>query len=179
MKGVLSWLVSRACRAGIQEVFVLLSCSSRPSTKYFFPTVHYFNSCFPSAQLLGRKSCRAACLWMSGLPLRECPWKKEETNGKLDISEEPQIIIMWLWVRISDGSGGRGGMFARNSRVEEGGRYGGLGAVSTEICVNRFGLADSLYQGGLDTKRSHARLLFGSHEISPIIFTDKTQAIQW
>jgi hypothetical protein len=46
----------------------------------------------------------------------------------------------------ADGSGGRGGMFARNQSmslyiVEEGGRYGGWGALSIEISVIRFGLA--------------------------------------
>ncbi len=39
--------------------------------------------------------------------------------------------------------------------------------IYTEICVNRFGLADSLYQRGLNTNRSQARL-FGYHETSPI-----------
>jgi hypothetical protein len=74
-------------------------------------------------------------------------------------------------------------MFARNSRVSlyisRGGReIGGWGALSTEICANWFGLADSLYQRGLNTKRPHACVLFRSHETSPIIFTDKTQEIQ-
>jgi len=33
MKGIMPWLIRWACRA-LQEIF---GCSSRPSTKYFFP----------------------------------------------------------------------------------------------------------------------------------------------
>ncbi len=39
-----------------------LGCSSRPSTKYFFPAVHYFNFFVPSPSKLGRPPCWAACL---------------------------------------------------------------------------------------------------------------------
>ncbi len=53
----------------VQEIFVqCLSCSSRPSTKYFFLAEHYFNAFTPSAQqagqpaVLGRLSL-SVCLW--------------------------------------------------------------------------------------------------------------------
>jgi hypothetical protein len=37
MKGVLPWLVRWALHAGTRDFFPVLGCSSRASTKYFFP----------------------------------------------------------------------------------------------------------------------------------------------
>ncbi len=38
----------------VQDIFVLLDCSSRPDTTYFFSTVHYFNAFVPIAQQAGQ-----------------------------------------------------------------------------------------------------------------------------
>jgi hypothetical protein len=38
-----------------------LSCSSQPSTRYFFLTIRFFTSFVPIAQQAGRQSCRIAC----------------------------------------------------------------------------------------------------------------------
>ncbi len=62
MKGVLPWLVRWACHAGTRDFLSCVGCSSRPSTKYFFITIHYFTSLSPSPSKLGRQSC-----WVAGL----------------------------------------------------------------------------------------------------------------
>ncbi len=46
----------------VQEFFSCLGCSSRPSTKYFFLTIYYYNLYVPSPSKLGRQSCWLACL---------------------------------------------------------------------------------------------------------------------
>jgi hypothetical protein len=52
MTGILSWLVHWACR--YKGLLFCLDCSSRPSTKYFFPRPYtFFNSVSPSPSNLG------------------------------------------------------------------------------------------------------------------------------
>jgi hypothetical protein len=46
----------------VQETFFCLGLSSRPSTRYFFLTVHYFNSFVTVAKQAGRQPCCVACL---------------------------------------------------------------------------------------------------------------------
>ncbi len=41
MKGVLPWLVREACRAGTRYFVLTWVCYSRPSTTYFFLTMHH------------------------------------------------------------------------------------------------------------------------------------------
>jgi hypothetical protein len=55
IKGVLSWLNLWACRAGTGDFCsACLGCSSLPSTKNFFLTIHYFNAFVPIAQQAGQ-----------------------------------------------------------------------------------------------------------------------------
>jgi hypothetical protein len=71
MKGVLSWLVLWACRARYKRFLFCLSCSSRPSTKYFFPHRTLFQFLWsPSPSKLGSgQEAVPGCLslmWVSG-----------------------------------------------------------------------------------------------------------------
>ncbi len=69
MKGVLSWLVRWACRAGTRDF-----CSAwaalvgLPFSKYFSLTAHYFNSFVPTAQQAGQ----AVVLSRLSLSMRLC-----------------------------------------------------------------------------------------------------------
>ncbi len=47
-----------SCRC--KRLLFCLGCSSRPSTKYFFLTVHYFNSFVPISQKAGQTDVLAA-----------------------------------------------------------------------------------------------------------------------
>jgi hypothetical protein len=47
MKGVPSWLVSWACRAGSRYFCPALPSPAGPAQNIFFLTVHYFNSFVP------------------------------------------------------------------------------------------------------------------------------------
>ncbi len=66
-KGVLSWLVCLACRAGTRDFCSALAAQVGPVQNIFFLTVHYFNDFVPIAQqagqaaMLGRLSVRV-CL---------------------------------------------------------------------------------------------------------------------
>ncbi len=66
MKGVLPWLVHWSCHAGTRDFWpALAACSSRPSTKYFFPARTLFQCICPhrlSSKALGRQSCWVSCL---------------------------------------------------------------------------------------------------------------------
>jgi hypothetical protein len=68
-----------------------LGYSSRPSTKYFFLTVHYFNSFVPIAQqagqaaVLGRLSLTVVCV-------------SDQTLNKMCVLEEiPLCVIIYRW----------------------------------------------------------------------------------
>jgi hypothetical protein len=68
MKGVLSWLERWACRAGTRDFWFCFGCSSRPSKKYNFPNLYYFNAFFPIAQQAGQATVMgrlsfSVCLW--------------------------------------------------------------------------------------------------------------------
>jgi hypothetical protein len=59
MNGILTWLVGSlglSCR--YKRFFFCLGCSSRPSTKYFFTIVHFFNFFVPNAQQAGQAAVR-------------------------------------------------------------------------------------------------------------------------
>ncbi len=85
MKGV--------CCSGTREFCPALAaqCSRRPSSKYFFFTVPYFNSSVPIAQqagqavVLGRLSL-SMCLWeilACNLQRERALLREEESNAKL------------------------------------------------------------------------------------------------
>jgi hypothetical protein len=50
IKGVLSWLVRWACRAGTEYFCSALAALVGPAQNIFFLTVHYFNTCVPIAR---------------------------------------------------------------------------------------------------------------------------------
>ncbi len=54
MKLVLPWLVCWACRASTIDYTFCLGCSSRPSTKYFFPPCALFQFFVPIGQQAGQ-----------------------------------------------------------------------------------------------------------------------------
>jgi hypothetical protein len=54
MKGVLPWLVRRACRAGTRDFYPVLAALVGQVQKYFFITIHYFTSFVPIAQQAGQ-----------------------------------------------------------------------------------------------------------------------------
>jgi hypothetical protein len=55
MKGTRPWLVRWACRAGVRYFCpALAALVGPPNTKYFFFTVHFFNSFVPIAQQAGQ-----------------------------------------------------------------------------------------------------------------------------
>ncbi len=68
MKGVLTWLVRWACRAGPRDFCSALAALVGPVQNIFFLTLHFFNSFVPIAQhsgqaaVLGRLSL-SVCLW--------------------------------------------------------------------------------------------------------------------
>jgi hypothetical protein len=65
MNWALPWWVHWACRAGTRD-FCPAGCPSRPSSKYFFLTVHYFNSFVTWTNKRGRQPCWVACLLVQG-----------------------------------------------------------------------------------------------------------------
>ncbi len=64
MKGVLSWPVPWACRAGTRDFCSPLASLVGPLQNIFFLTIQYFNSFvpIPSPSKLGRQPCWVACL---------------------------------------------------------------------------------------------------------------------
>jgi hypothetical protein len=73
MKGVLPWLVRRACRAGTRDLHSALAALIDPVQKILFSSPYYFNSFVPIADrsaswqavVLGRLSFM--CLWLEVL----------------------------------------------------------------------------------------------------------------
>jgi hypothetical protein len=64
MKGVLPWLVRRACRAGTRDFFPALTALVGPVQNTFFRQRTLFYFIVPVAQQaeVGRQSYRVACL---------------------------------------------------------------------------------------------------------------------
>jgi hypothetical protein len=83
MKGVLSWFVLWAYRAGTRDLCSALAALVGPVQNMFFITIHYYNFFVPFAQqarqaaMLGRLSI-SACLW----PIPRKIWFPSANPGK-------------------------------------------------------------------------------------------------
>jgi hypothetical protein len=131
MKGVLGWFVGLV--VPVQETFIL-GCSGQPNIKYFFLTVHYFNSCVPPAQQPAQAVVQGRLSLDVWSPAARVPLKRGRDQRKARHQRENhKLSLRGSEYGSVDGSGGRGGMFARNSRVSlsvgGGGReVGGMGS---------------------------------------------------
>ncbi len=114
-RGLLGWFFGLVML--VQDIFVL---PCRPSTKYFFLTVHYFTSFVPNAQRAGHSVVPghlslSVCLWTAPQWMYIIERKPTEClpmGGREQEQERVQIISMWLCLCVSwwklEGRGRRG-----------------------------------------------------------------------